>query len=66
LPELELPAVPVLVVQGDRDPFGLPPAGPGRILQVVAGADHGLRKDLPTIANTVVQFVTSTVAGATV
>jgi hypothetical protein len=66
LPELELPAVPVLVVQGDRDPFGLPPDGPGRTVHIVAGADHALRRDLPQLANTVVGFVTSTVAGATV
>jgi len=43
LPELALPAVPVLVVQGDRDPFGMPPAAPGRTLHVVAGGDHSLR-----------------------
>jgi len=43
LPELALPAVPVLVVQGDRDPFGMPPPAPGRTVHVVAGADHSLR-----------------------
>jgi len=43
LPELALPTVPVLVVQGDRDPFGMPPPAPGRTLRVVPGGDHSLR-----------------------
>ena len=30
LAELAAPTVPVLVVQGERDPFGRPPAAPGR------------------------------------
>jgi predicted alpha/beta-hydrolase family hydrolase len=42
LPELDAVAVPVLVVQGDRDPFGRPPEGPNRAVVVVAG-DHALR-----------------------
>jgi predicted alpha/beta-hydrolase family hydrolase len=43
LPELALPAVPVLVIQGDRDAFGMPPGAPGRTVYVVPGADHSLR-----------------------
>lgn len=42
LPELEAVAVPVLVVQGERDPFGMPPAAPGREVVVVPGT-HTLR-----------------------
>ena len=42
LPELELVTVPTLVVQGERDPFGLPPDGPSRTVVVVRG-DHGLK-----------------------
>lgn len=38
LPELEQVEVPVLVVQGDRDAFGVPP---GAVL--VPGADHGFK-----------------------
>lgn len=38
--ELDLPRVPVLVVQGDRDPFGMPDRGPGRSVVPVPGADH--------------------------
>jgi uncharacterized protein len=43
LDELALPTVPVLVVQGDRDAFGMPPAAPGRTVEVVPGAGHSLR-----------------------
>jgi hypothetical protein len=41
LPELLLPAVPRLVVQGDRDAFGRPEAQPGIEVHAVRGADHG-------------------------
>lgn len=57
LPELEGAGVPVLVVQGDRDPFGMPPAAPGREVVVIAGATHSLGRELPRIADTVVEFV---------
>ena len=49
LPELEAVEVPTLVVQGSRDPFGIPPAGPRRTVVQVAG-DHGLRTDLAAVA----------------
>ena len=39
--ELALPAVPRLVVQGERDAFGVPAPGDGVRVEVVAGADHG-------------------------
>lgn len=42
LPELEAVSVPTLVVQGQNDPFGMPPSGPGRTVVVVPG-DHALR-----------------------
>ena len=42
LPELEAVAVPVLIVQGERDPFGMPPDGPGRTVVGVPGS-HSLR-----------------------
>jgi len=42
--ELDLVGVDVLVVQGDRDPFGMPPPGPRRRVLPVAG-DHRLRSD---------------------
>jgi predicted alpha/beta-hydrolase family hydrolase len=45
LDELEPVAVPVLIVQGERDPFGRPPAAPGREVVVIRG-DHGLKSDV--------------------
>ena len=38
--------MPVLVVQGTSDPFGMPPDGPGRTVVQLRG-DHGLKGDLP-------------------
>ena len=49
LPELEAVDVPVLVVQGESDRFGMPPAGPGRQVAKVRG-DHGLKSDGEAIA----------------
>jgi predicted alpha/beta-hydrolase family hydrolase len=49
LDELDAVAVPTLVVQGERDPFGRPPPGPAREVVLVRG-DHGLKADLPAVA----------------
>lgn len=46
LPELEAVEVPVLVVQGERDPFGMPPPGRGRKVVRVPG-NHSLRSPAP-------------------
>jgi hypothetical protein len=43
LDELAAPPVPVLVVQGERDPFGVPPPAPGRTVHLLAGATHTIR-----------------------
>jgi predicted alpha/beta-hydrolase family hydrolase len=48
LPELDAVTVPTLVVQGARDPFGVPPDGPLRTVVQVAG-DHSLRTDLDSV-----------------
>jgi predicted alpha/beta-hydrolase family hydrolase len=48
LGELDAVAVPVLVVQGEGDPFGMPPAGPGRAVVRVRG-NHSLRSDVPAL-----------------
>jgi predicted alpha/beta-hydrolase family hydrolase len=48
LPELEAVAVPVLVVQGESDPFGMPPAAPGRTVFTVPG-NHSLRTNLAAV-----------------
>jgi uncharacterized protein len=60
LDELAEPTVPVLVVQGDRDPFGLPPAADGRRIVVVPG-DHSLRGAAEPIRLAVAAFLTSLV-----
>jgi predicted alpha/beta-hydrolase family hydrolase len=52
LPELEAVSVPVLVVQGRNDQFGVPPEGPGRTVVLLDG-DHGLKKDLAGIGEAV-------------
>jgi predicted alpha/beta-hydrolase family hydrolase len=49
LDELDALAVPTLVVQGERDPFGMPTDGPKREVVVVPG-DHGLKKDVEAVA----------------
>jgi uncharacterized protein len=48
LDELDAVAVPVLVVQGASDPFGMPPPGPSRTVVTVAG-NHSLRSDREAI-----------------
>ena len=60
LDELAGPSVPVLVVQGDRDPFGMPPAADGRRIVVVPG-DHSLRSAAEPIRLAVAAFLTSLV-----
>jgi predicted alpha/beta-hydrolase family hydrolase len=52
LPELEAVTVPVLVVQGERDPFGMPPEGPRRTVVPVPG-DHGLKADFAAVEEAV-------------
>ncbi len=49
LPELEAVELPVLVVQGESDRFGMPPPGPKREVVKVRG-DHGLKADPEAIA----------------
>jgi len=50
--ELEAVDVPVLVVQGESDPFGMPPAGAGREVARLRG-NHGLRSDAPGLRDAV-------------
>ena len=52
LAELEAVRVPTLVVQGARDPFGIPPAAKHRSVVEVAG-DHSLRTDTQAVADAV-------------
>lgn len=56
LPELDAVKVPTLVVQGERDPFGMPPPGPSREVVQVPG-DHGLKKDLDAVTAAVREWL---------
>jgi predicted alpha/beta-hydrolase family hydrolase len=49
LDELDAVTLPVLVVQGERDPFGMPPAAEHRTVVQVPG-DHSLKTDLEAVA----------------
>ena len=63
LAELDAVAVPTLVVQGERDPFGVPPPAPGRTVVTVAG-DHSLRSDLGALAAAVAGWLPGVLAAA--
>ena len=56
LDELEAVPVPVLVVQGGSDPFGIPPAGENRTVVTVAGT-HSLRADLDAVRTAISQWL---------
>ena len=55
--ELNAVRVPALVVQGDRDAFGMPPRRRGRTLVVAKGADHSLKKGLGDVHRGVTTFL---------
>jgi len=72
--ELTGAGVPTLVVQGERDPFGLPEEFPeGTDLAVVPAADHGLKvaargplsqvEALEVVVEAVLQWLVREVAG---
>jgi predicted alpha/beta-hydrolase family hydrolase len=56
LAELDSVPVPTLVVQGERDQFGMPPAGPQRTVAKVPG-NHGLKADLGAVAEAVREWL---------
>jgi predicted alpha/beta-hydrolase family hydrolase len=56
LPELEAVNLPVLVIQGESDRFGLPPPGPDREVVTVRG-DHGLKADTGAVADAVAAWL---------
>ncbi len=56
LTELDEVTVPMLVVQGARDPFGIPPASPRRTVVQVPG-DHSLRTDLQAVSAAVQDWI---------
>jgi predicted alpha/beta-hydrolase family hydrolase len=59
LPELEAVPVPVLIVQGDSDPFGLPPASPTRTVVTVAG-NHSLKAGVAEVGPAVSAWLAAT------
>ncbi|HTU87696.1 MAG TPA: alpha/beta family hydrolase [Solirubrobacteraceae bacterium] len=54
--ELDDVEVPVLVVQGDSDPFGMPAPGPAREIVTVKG-NHSLRSDLAAVQSAITQWL---------
>jgi len=56
LDELEDVTQPVLIVQGESDPFGMPPGAPNREVVKVPG-NHSLTGDLQTLAEAVERWL---------
>ena len=54
--ELDAVTVPVLIVQGKSDPFGMPAPGPSRTVVTVAG-NHSLRSGLGALRNAVQEWL---------
>jgi uncharacterized protein len=62
LPELDAVQVPTLVVQGESDPFGMPPEGPSRTVVRVPG-NHSLR-NAGAVTAAVAEWLPGVAAGA--
>jgi predicted alpha/beta-hydrolase family hydrolase len=58
LPELDQVRVPTLVVQGAKDPFGMPPPAANRTVAQVPG-NHSLRTDPQAVADAVQTWMRS-------
>jgi uncharacterized protein len=63
LQELDDVPVPTLVVQGERDPFGMPPPGTRRIVVQVPG-NHSLKADLEAVSAAVRAWLPDVIARA--
>ncbi|HWI70869.1 MAG TPA: alpha/beta family hydrolase, partial [Baekduia sp.] len=63
LPELDAVKVPVLVVQGRTDRFGMPPAKRGRRKVVEVTGDHALKADVPAVRAAVAAWLPGVLAG---
>jgi predicted alpha/beta-hydrolase family hydrolase len=61
LPELDDVTVPTLVVQGERDSFGMPPATKRRTVVQVPG-DHSLKADLDAVSTAVRTWLSGVLA----
>jgi uncharacterized protein len=62
LPELDEVTVPMLVVQGERDPFGIPPATARRTVVQVPG-NHSLRTDINAVVIAVRDWLPGILSG---
>ena len=62
LPELKAVRVPVLIVQGQSDPFGMPPVAPGREVIRVRG-NHSLRSDRRALVDAVTVWLPRVLPG---
>jgi len=60
--ELTMFDAPCLIVQGTRDPFGMPPAGANRAV-VKVDADHSLKSDLDAVAGAVGDWLRAVLDG---
>ncbi|MBV9605758.1 MAG: alpha/beta hydrolase [Solirubrobacterales bacterium] len=60
LPELDGVSVPVLVVQGESDPFGMPPPGENRAVAKVRG-NHSLSSDIVALRGAVGEWLAAQV-----
>jgi uncharacterized protein len=60
--ELDAVEVPVLVVQGKSDPFGMPKGGPAKEVVAVAG-NHGLKADLDGVGAAVAEWLEQRLSG---
>jgi predicted alpha/beta-hydrolase family hydrolase len=60
LPELDAVPVPVLVVQGSSDPFGMPPPFAGRQVVPLPG-DHSLNRSAAEVGPLVARWIAETV-----
>jgi uncharacterized protein len=60
LPELEGVAVPVLVIQGESDPFGMPPPGENRTVVRVRG-NHSLSSEIVALRTAVGEWLAAQV-----
>jgi predicted alpha/beta-hydrolase family hydrolase len=56
LPELEAAGVPVLVIQGERDPFGAPGDFPAGVRVVGVPGDHSLGRSAAALGPIVTQW----------
>lgn len=59
LPELDAVRVPVLIVQGESDPFGMPPEGDDRTIVRLRG-NHSLKSDMPGLRSAVETWLRGT------